>query len=58
MTKAQLKKAMNFREVEVWSPHCGDWIRVDKEFFGEWLEDRSLQVQFKAQVIGFVVRIG
>ena len=59
MTKDELKEALNFRFVDVWAPACGDWIRADKAEFAAWLETKCpASRQFKAEIVGLVVRIG
>lgn len=59
MNKQQLREALNFRFLDVWSPACGDWVRADKEAFAEWLEKTCPDHrQFRAEIVGLVVRIG
>lgn len=58
MTKAQLLDAINFRFVDIWSAAVGEWVRVDRAEFVKLIQSTPDHRMYKAEIVGFVVRIG
>ena len=62
MSKQQILTAIqypvNFRDIEVWVPAVGEFVRADREEFIKLIKAAPDHRQYKAEIVGFTVRIG